>query len=499
MNEEKSISWDSLHCIALALDSYKVRALIDAREDILKIKKYSEKQYEDLLFSIFDLERLKYALFKFLERNSENSLETIMIFAKSNNIPLRVAFKLFELLKIENLITIEKNEFNLENDVSSAIEISLKNYKIHVFKGDISKIKSIYQPVKIIFESNICSGCGLCSAICPLNCLSVINGNGSIEDEKCIRCGLCYFVCPRSFLPISLLNMVQSETNSFKITYELLGYYKEIYSARSKIPEIREKCQDGGITSTCLYYLLDKKLIDKAIGARISNDPWKPEPYIISTKEDILLTAGTKYVNNANLSALKINNANIGKIAVIGVPCQMQALLKSEIYDINFPMLKNIEYRIGIFCMESFSYESFLKICEILKAPLNEIRKTDINKGKFFIYLNDGTELSIPIKEITHLARKDCKVCYDLTSESADISIGSIGSPSGWNTVIIRTSKGMELFQNLIKNNLIEVKNISEIKPGLPLLEKITNSKKTKCKKHINEKKSKKEKIPSYY
>ncbi|GAH35471.1 unnamed protein product, partial [marine sediment metagenome] len=34
------------------------------------------------------------------------------------------------------------------------------------------------------------------------------------------------------------------------------------------------------------------------------------------------------------------------------------------------------------------------------------------------------------IKEIGHLAREDCEVCFDLTSEAADISIGSIGSPS---------------------------------------------------------------------
>ena len=76
---------------------------------------------------------------------------------------------------------------------------------------------------------------------------------------------------------------------------------------------------------------------------------------MLKNKEDILSTAGTKYVNNPNLQLLNQKELINKKIAVVGVPCQMQALLKSEIYNIGFP---SIEYRIGIFCMESFSYES---------------------------------------------------------------------------------------------------------------------------------------------
>ena len=122
----------------------------------------------------------------------------------------------------------------------------------------------------------------------------------------------------------------------------------------------------------------------------------------------------------------------------------------------------------------------------------------DINKGKFFVYTQKDEELNIPIKEISHLAREDCEICYDLTSESADLSIGSIGSPSGWNTVLIRTDKGKELYNELIKQNLIESKPITDVKPGLPLLEKIANSKKTKSKKHIKSKLEENQRVPIY-
>jgi len=244
--------------------------------------------------------------------------------------------------------------------------------------------------------------------------------------------------------------------------------------------------------------LFDAKIIDIALGAKMSKTPWRPEPIILENKEDILLSTGTKYVNNPNLKSLSQLNNKQANLAVVGVPCMMQALLKSDIYNINIPALNQIKYRIGIFCMESFSYESLLKICELLNVDVSDVRKTDINKGKFFVYTNSNDELTIPIKEIGHLAREDCEVCFDLTSESADISIGSIGSPSGWNTVLIRTEVGKELYHKLIENDLIESKELSEVKPGLPLLEKIAKIKKNKCKKHIDKKKEENLRFPRY-
>ena len=139
-----------------------------------------------------------------------------------------------------------------------------------------------------------------------------------------------------------------------------------------------------------------------------------------------------------------------------------------------------------------------LLICDTLQVNVNDVKKTDINKGKFFIFTQDGQEHNVPIKEITHLAREDCELCFDLTSESADISIGSIGSPSGWNTVILRTEKGKYLYDELISNDFIESKPIKDVKPGLPLLLKIAGSKRNKCDKYISSKILENKRVPQY-
>jgi len=498
MSSEGKISWELMKNVADALDSYRVRALIDAKKEILEAGIYTESQYYDIILKMFDDERLKYQLYDFLKNNNNTKFETITKFAQKCSIDVSKSYSLLELLKNENLVIVEEIFDEIKGEGDAPPKSVFKDLIIKVSETEsITSIKSIFEPVSIIFENEICSGCGLCAGICPVNCLQIYNGFGKIDEERCIRCGLCYFVCPRSYLPVKLLNMVQDKATEVK-DYDKIGSYIEVYSARTKIKEISEVCQDGGISSTCLYYLLDKNKVDAAIGAKMSNTLWRPEPLLIEKKEDIIQTAGTKYVNNPNLQILNQSEVKDKKLAVVGVPCQMQALLKSKIYNLGIPTLENIKYRIGIFCMESFSYENLLKICEVLNTDVNNAKKMDINKGKFFVFTNDGEELTVPIKEISHLGRIDCEYCFDLTSESADISVGSIGSPSGWNTVIIRTKTGKELLEELIANKLIESKPIDDVKPGLPLLQRIAGSKRSKCDKHISAKKDKNIRFPNY-
>ncbi len=497
MSSEENISWDLLRNVADALDSYRVRALIDSKKDILEAGVYDEEQYENILLAMIDNEKLKYSLNNMLKRNSQKNFDAILQFSNENSIDLFKSLSLLELLKNEGLLIVEEVYDIIKGDENSPDKQIFKDLTIEIRDNPSNHLRTIYEPVSIIFDTKNCSGCGLCAGICPVNCLQIYNGFGKIEDTKCIRCGLCYYVCPRTYLPVKVLNMVQEKTSEI-IEYPKVGYYLEAYSAKTKIPEISETCQDGGITSTCLYHLFDMNKIDYAIGAKMSTTLWRPEPLLLEKKEDILLTTGTKYVNNPNLQLLNQKRINSKRIAVVGVPCQMQALLKSDIYNIGFPSLNNIEYKIGIFCMESFSYQALLEICKKLNVDIKDAKKMDINKGKFFVFTQNGEEHTIPIKEIGNLAREDCEMCFDLTSESADISIGSIGSPSGWNTVLIRTKKGKYLFDELVNNNLIDVKPIEEVKPGMPLLQRIAGSKKNKSKKHIDTRIEKKERVPNY-
>ena len=106
----------------------------------------------------------------------------------------------------------------------------------------------------------------------------------------------------------------------------------------------------------------------------------------------------------------------------------------------------------------------------------------DISGGKFIIYLDSGEDLKVPLKEVKSYARHNCHFCEDLTADYADISVGSIGSGSGWSSVITRNKKGEEIFKGAIKAGLIESKSLKDVKPGQPLLERIAGIKRKNCK-----------------
>jgi coenzyme F420 hydrogenase subunit beta len=73
------------------------------------------------------------------------------------------------------------------------------------------------------------------------------------------------------------------------------------------------------------------------------------------------------------------------------------------------------------------------------------------------------------------VVRKNCHICVELTSETSDISVGSIGSENGWSTLIIRTEKGEKIIEDAIKQKFIKAKELTPSQ--LKLLEKIASNK----------------------
>lgn len=156
---------------------------------------------------------------------------------------------------------------------------------------------------------------------------------------------------------------------------------------------------------------------------------------------------------------------------MVGTPCEMMAASKLQYYT-NSP----IDFKIGLFCMENFSYSYFEQFLHEYDLTMNDVKKFDIIKGKLFIYLENGKELKIPISETKRVVRKNCDICVELSSETSDVSVGSIGSNDGWSTVIIRSEKAQEIIHKAIDEGYLEAKEFSE--KQLKMLNKIAGNKK---------------------
>ncbi|MEJ2248289.1 MAG: Coenzyme F420 hydrogenase/dehydrogenase, beta subunit C-terminal domain [Candidatus Lokiarchaeota archaeon] len=472
-----------------ASGNYQVRSFYEAKDEILETGKFSEDEFFQILDSMIDAEtERKYILSK-LEGKKPMLIEEIVEYFKDMD-PINIIADIFYLKEqgyIEQLnetVTkiIKKKIEGKEEEIEE--KTILFRYQAKELTGDI--FENHFEPVSLVYEAGVCCNCGWCSSICPVNALIIEADNFEINEDKCIKCGLCFSQCPRSFLINESYKNIINLNKKSKFS-EKIGGHINTYSASTKKDQIKKVCQDGGIVTTIAEYLLENKIVEAVVAVKHSKELWRPEPVIVEKVEDLYETAGTKYANAPTLNIIEKARA-YNKIAVVGVPCMMKAIVKGNLFPSRIPFFNNIEYKIGLFCMESFSYENIKKLTsEIFDKDVNELTKMNIDKGKFIITLKSGEEVNIALKEVQSYARDICHYCDDLTSEYADISVGSIGSQSGWSSVITRSEKGDQLYKDIVKSGLIESKNLKDVKPGLFLVEKIGGSKRKKCKSYVLE------------
>ncbi len=467
-----------------AVENFQIRAFFEAKDEILETGKFSEEEFYELLDAMIDAEtERKLVLDSLIGKEPlflEEIAETLKDFPAENVI--RDIIYLKEQGYIEEHIEI-KTKTVIKKIKGEEKEVEEKEYFYRYQVKDIPDdfIEHFFEPVSIVFDSEVCCQCGWCSSICPVNAISVTADTLEINDEICIKCGLCYSVCPRSFSIEQVGKSINKLDKSLNFSEKINGYINT-YSASTTKDDIKEVRQDGGIVTSLLEYLLKDKLVDAIVAVQHSEEKWKPEPVIVDDLKDLYKTGGTKYANASTLAIIdKAKEYN--NIAVVGTPCMMNAIEKGNLFSSGVPFFKNIKYKIGLFCMESFPYEGVLGLIkEQFEQDFNKVTKMDISSGKFIIYLDKGEDLNVPLKDVKSYARHNCHFCEDLTADYADISVGSIGSGSGWSSVITRNKKGEELFKGASKAGLIESKNLKDVKPGQPLLERIAGIKRKNCK-----------------
>jgi coenzyme F420 hydrogenase subunit beta len=329
-----------------------------------------------------------------------------------------------------------------------------------------------------VIRKNTCVTCGGCDAVCPVNTVKIEDGTPKLVG-LCISCQLCYWNCP-----VASFDVTEMEEKVFGRTRTeneaAIGVHKAIYAVKAKPDEIHEKAQDGGAVTAILTQFISGTG-DGAVIAGVEEDrPWAAKPIVVTTKEGILEGAGTKYTNSPSLVgvASAIQEYALNKIALVGTPCQMKGIRNIETDPWSDDRIKDIvALRIGLFCMETFDYPSFIEYLEGHGIDAAKVDKFEIKGGRF-IAIQDGEVIhKVKLAAVKGLIRQCCHTCGDFSAEFADLSVGNVGSKNGWSTVIVRTDVGEEALEAAKNAGLVEVKSLDEGKRGLALVEKLANMK----------------------
>ncbi|MCJ7446033.1 MAG: Coenzyme F420 hydrogenase/dehydrogenase, beta subunit C-terminal domain [Methanotrichaceae archaeon] len=310
-------------------------------------------------------------------------------------------------------------------------------------------------------EDEKCILCGLCTRVCEelvgISAINVIDRGVERKvdapyhelSEDCIGCGSCAIICPTDAIrgmsniyPVTSDDIKELEDRFLVgVRNEDLGTYSELIAGRTSVLG-----QDGGMVTSILVSGLMRNIFDAAIVVLPREDSGA-EAVVVDEVDGVMRARGTRYVRVSMISPLKEALRNGKKrIAVVCTPCQVRVLRKLQSYGYFNEKFPDIEITIlGLFCFESFDYRNLRAYIKKTKGvDIDNADKIQISKGKYIVSLG-GKDYTCNVKELENESSVGCQFCNDFVSRLADISIGSVGSPEGYSTMIVRSDKGRRL------------------------------------------------------
>jgi len=340
--------------------------------------------------------------------------------------------------------------------------------------------------------------CAACVASCPINVLNVNVNEEPVIKGPCAACQVCYYSCPRLELPLDEIEYYLFGRTR-KPEEESLGIYGNIYSARALDDEIWHAGQDGGTTIALMTHALQIGLINcfttsdftKSNSAFVlgSGIPLKTVPVVGDTTAEVLRTAGSKYTHGGVLGVLSDAAASYpdARVGLVALPCELQGLWR--MYTSLQATVKfggswirggRPVFTIGLFCSKVYTHDKL--VTEFIQKQHGidptKITRTVIKRNRFKVYVGADCVLDASTKELESFMSPPCHYCIDYVAELADISVGAVGSPDGWTTVIVRSEMGQKLYDSAVKARAIESVPIETVKPGLPFVVRMCNKKK---------------------
>lgn len=315
--------------------------------------------------------------------------------------------------------------------------------------------KMCYKDLKEkVWDAGTCSGCGGCVAVCPADALYFMEEPGINHpsssgyckmDTDCVACGACYDACPRT---------TEQKTGT-------LGTYRRLVQAQATTPVAHQ--QSGGAVTAILAAAMQAGLIDGIV--TLTEDRWdhRPRSVLITSTGELMEHAGSRY--NWSVPVLRSLKAaviekKLTRIAIVGTPCVVQAAraMKDSSNDLLIPFGRSIRLIIGLFCTETFDYHTLME--EILKGDAKlapqQIARMDV-KGRLDLTLTDGSTRTLTLKEVEKAVRQGCHTCGDFSALDADISAGSVGTPDGYTTLVVRTAEGDGFVDQAVSSGTLSI------------------------------------------
>lgn len=329
--------------------------------------------------------------------------------------------------------------------------------------------KCIIRLKEEVIDSNLCSGCGVCDAVCPVNAIAFSSAYSSHPDllatEKCTDCGLCLQVCPGKGYPINIMH----KENKFNCS---VGSYKKFHKSFSLNNTLKTSSSSGGFVTELLLYLIKNDIVDNVNIVLNSKNIEDGLAYskLTNNENEIIEGKQSKYVQVSIANVLKQIMAENKRVAIVGLPCQLAGITKAAE---QIPSLKRkIILKIGLFCGFTYTHECINGLCSYLQVKKENVKnivgwRDGGIPGNFTVKLVNGEERSMPFInehniDVSYYSLRRCSLCMDWSATHADFSVGDIGNWKREVILIARTNRAENILKDMQGKGKIQLEEIAD-------------------------------------
>ena len=232
------------------------------------------------------------------------------------------------------------------------------------------------------------------------------------------------------------------------------------YAARTLIPEVASRAQDGGFVTSLLIAALEEGTVEAALVVSSSSEiPLLPHPILASSRREVIEAAGSKYAYTPILSLLGEACSCYDAVALVGLPCHLRALrLLSSLLP---KYAECVKLAIGLFCYENFTRDALRVVGELIGTDLDSIVRVSI-RGRWVEVKAKARSGRVPLESLEPYTRPVCLACSDYLACLSDVSVGGTGSAQGWSTVLVWSERGMKAIEACLKRGYIELRTLSK-------------------------------------
>lgn len=232
------------------------------------------------------------------------------------------------------------------------------------------------------------------------------------------------------------------------------GVHQTMIAARKTEPIAG--AQWTGIVSSIAIAMLTQGLVEGVVCVQNTpEDRFQPQPIIARTPEEILAARVNKPTLSPNLSVLEqIERSGMKRLLVIGVGCQIQALRAVE-KELGLEKL----YVLGTPCVDNVTRAGLQKFLETTsRSPDTVVHYEFMQDFRVHFKHEDGSTETVPFFGLKTNQLKDvfapsCMSCFDYVNSLADLVVGYMGAPFGWQWIVVRNATGQEML-DLVQDQL---------------------------------------------